>query len=143
VFGVRDGRPGTPGVLPRPPARRRGERALVQPEPPDDGGEPRTPPQRVVHPPGEWLPRRRDLAGAGRTLELPADRIALRDIALIGSVGYTKAVWSRMVGLVADRLVELDPIVTHRFPAADFRQAFDLLERREGTVAKVVLEHAA
>jgi threonine dehydrogenase-like Zn-dependent dehydrogenase len=83
------------------------------------------------------------IAGAGRRLELPADRIALRDLALVGSVGYTKAVWSRMVGLVADRLVELDPIVTHRFPAADFKQAFDLLERREGTVAKVVLEHAA
>jgi 2-desacetyl-2-hydroxyethyl bacteriochlorophyllide A dehydrogenase len=81
------------------------------------------------------------IAGAGRSLELPADRIALRDLALLGSVGYTKAVWSRMVGLVRDRLVELDPIVTHRFPASEFRQAFDLLERREGAVAKIVLEH--
>jgi L-iditol 2-dehydrogenase len=83
------------------------------------------------------------IAGAGRMLELPADRIPLRDLALLGSVGYTKAAWSRMVGLVRDGVVELDPLVTHRFPAADFRQAFDLLERREGAVAKIVLEHAA
>jgi 2-desacetyl-2-hydroxyethyl bacteriochlorophyllide A dehydrogenase len=83
------------------------------------------------------------IAGAGRSLELPADRIALRDLALLGSVGYTKAVWSRMVGLARDQLVELDPIVTHRFPASEFRQAFDLLDRREGAVAKIVLEHAA
>jgi threonine dehydrogenase-like Zn-dependent dehydrogenase len=83
------------------------------------------------------------IAGAGRVLEIPADRLALRDLAVFGSVGYTKAVWSRMVGLVSDRLVELDPIVTHRFPAAEFRQAFDLLERREEAVAKIVLEHAA
>ena len=83
------------------------------------------------------------IAGAGRVLELPADRIALRDLALLGSVGYTKAVWSRMVGLVRDQLVELDPIVTHRFPASEFRRAFDLLDRREGAVAKIVLEHAA
>jgi L-iditol 2-dehydrogenase len=83
------------------------------------------------------------IAGVGRSLELPADRIALRDLALLGSVGYTKAVWSRMVGLVRDELVELSPIVTHRFPASQFRQAFDLLERREGAVAKIVLEHAA
>jgi threonine dehydrogenase-like Zn-dependent dehydrogenase len=82
------------------------------------------------------------IAGAGRMLELPADRIPLRDLALLGSVGYTKAVWSRMVGLVRDRLVELDPIVTYRFPAAEFRQAFELLERREGAVAKIVLEHS-
>lgn len=81
------------------------------------------------------------IAGAGRSLELPADRIALRDLLVLGSVGYTKAVWARMVGLVRDKLVELDPIVTHRFPAAEFQRAFDLLERREGAVAKIVLEH--
>jgi threonine dehydrogenase-like Zn-dependent dehydrogenase len=46
-----------------------------------------------------------------------------------------------MVALVGAGLVDLDPIVTHRFPAAEFERAFDLLEHREGIVAKVVLEH--
>ena len=83
------------------------------------------------------------IAGAGRTLEsLPADRIALRDLELIGSVGYTSAAWGRLVGLLADRRVDLSPIVTHRFPLEDFEQAFELMENREGIVAKIVLEHA-
>jgi L-iditol 2-dehydrogenase len=62
------------------------------------------------------------LAGAGKLLELPADRLVLRDLELIGSVG-------------------LDPLVTHQFAAADFQTAFELMDRREGIVGKVVLEH--
>jgi L-iditol 2-dehydrogenase len=81
------------------------------------------------------------IAGEGRTLELAPDRITLRDVELIGGVGYTTAVWSRMVGLVAAGLVDLEPIVTHRFPVEEFERAFELLDSREGIVAKVVLEH--
>ncbi len=31
--------------------------------------------------------------------------------------------------------------MTHRFPLAEFERAFDLMENREGIVAKIVLEH--
>ncbi|HST24464.1 MAG TPA: alcohol dehydrogenase catalytic domain-containing protein [Gaiellaceae bacterium] len=83
------------------------------------------------------------IAGEGKTLAaLPADRVALRDLELIGSVGYTSAAWTRVVGLLADRRVDLDPIVTHRFPLEEFEQAFELMENRTGVVAKIVLEHA-
>jgi threonine dehydrogenase-like Zn-dependent dehydrogenase len=83
------------------------------------------------------------IAGEGKTLApLPADRIALRDLELIGSVGYTSAVWARVVSLLADRRVDLSPIVTHRFPLEQFERAFDLLEHREGIVGKIVLEHS-
>jgi L-iditol 2-dehydrogenase len=81
------------------------------------------------------------IAGEGRTLELTPDRLTLRDVEVIGTVSYTTASWSRTVGLVAAGLVELDQIVTHRFPAPEFERAFDLLEHREGIVGKVVLEH--
>jgi L-iditol 2-dehydrogenase len=82
------------------------------------------------------------IAGEGKTLApVPADRIALRDLELIGSVAYTSAVWARVVALLADRRVDLSPIVTHRFPLAEFERAFDLLENREGIAAKIVLEH--
>ena len=81
------------------------------------------------------------LAGVGELLELPADRLVLRDLELIGSVGYTTAVWARMLSLVGAGLVELDPLVTHQFAAADFQTAFELMDRREGIVGKVVLEH--
>jgi len=81
------------------------------------------------------------IAGEGKTLELPADRLPLRDLQLIGSVGYTSAVWTRMVELAAARLVDLEQIVTHRFPVSEFERAFALMDAREGVVGKIVLEH--
>jgi threonine dehydrogenase-like Zn-dependent dehydrogenase len=81
------------------------------------------------------------LAGEGQTLTLPADLLAGKDMALIGSVAYPTAVWSRVVGLVADRVVEFDPIVTYRFPVSDYAQAMRLMDDRHGIVAKIVLEH--
>jgi L-iditol 2-dehydrogenase len=82
------------------------------------------------------------IAGEGKMLALPADRIALRDLELIGSVGYTSAVWKRVVELLADGRVDLSPIVTHRFALEEFEQAFELMENRRGVVAKIVLTHA-
>jgi 2-desacetyl-2-hydroxyethyl bacteriochlorophyllide A dehydrogenase len=82
------------------------------------------------------------IAGEGRTLTLPSDLLVGKDMALIGSIAYPAAVWSRVVGLVADRVLDLDPIVTHRFPVRDFAEAVRLMDNRRGIVAKVVLEHA-
>ena len=83
------------------------------------------------------------LAGDGRSLTLPSDLLTGKDMALIGSLGYPASVWSRVVGLVADRVLELDPIVTHRFPAAEFQEAMQLMDNRDGIVAKIVLEHSS
>jgi len=82
------------------------------------------------------------IAGQGRELTLPADRIPLRDLTILGSVGYTTAAWTGMVALLRERLVDLDPIVTHRFPLERFEDAFALMDDRRGIVAKIVLEHA-
>jgi 2-desacetyl-2-hydroxyethyl bacteriochlorophyllide A dehydrogenase len=82
------------------------------------------------------------IAGEGRTLTVPSDLLVSRDIALIGSLGYSTAAWSRVVGLVADRVVDLEAIVTHRFPVSEFREAVRFMDDRHGIVAKIVLEHA-
>jgi threonine dehydrogenase-like Zn-dependent dehydrogenase len=82
------------------------------------------------------------IAGREAELTLPADRIPLRDLTVYGSVGYTTAAWAKMVGLLRDRLVDLDPIVTHRFPLDRFQDAFALMDERRGVVARIVLEHA-
>ena len=86
---------------------------------------------------------REGIAGEGRTLELPGDGLPLRDLELTGSAASTTAVWAGVVGLPADGLVDSAPIVTHRFAAAEFERAVALLERRQGGVGKVVLEHPA
>jgi 2-desacetyl-2-hydroxyethyl bacteriochlorophyllide A dehydrogenase len=82
------------------------------------------------------------IAGEGRSLTLPADLLVGKDMALIGSIAYPAAVWSRVVGLVADRVLQLDPVVTHRFPVSEFADAVRLMDDRQGVVAKIVLEHA-
>jgi 2-desacetyl-2-hydroxyethyl bacteriochlorophyllide A dehydrogenase len=81
------------------------------------------------------------IAGEGRTVTLPSDLLVGKDIALIGSIAYPAAVWSRVVGLLAERVLDLDPIVTHRFPVHEFEEAVRLMDDRRGIVGKVVLEH--
>ncbi len=81
------------------------------------------------------------IAGEGRTLTLPSDLLVGKDMSLIGSIAYPTAVWSRVVGLVAERVLNLDPIVTHRFPVSEFEEAVRLMDDRRGIVAKIVLEH--
>ena len=81
------------------------------------------------------------IAGEGKMLELPADRFVFGDIALKGSFSYSTAVWSRVLRLLERGVVDLDPIVTHRFPAEKFGDAFALMDERRGQVAKVLLEH--
>jgi 2-desacetyl-2-hydroxyethyl bacteriochlorophyllide A dehydrogenase len=83
------------------------------------------------------------IAGDAASLTLPSDLLTGKDMSLIGSLAYPAATWSRVVGLVSDRVVDLDPIVTHRFPAAEFAEAIRLMDDRDGIVAKIVLEHPA
>ncbi len=83
------------------------------------------------------------IAGEGKVLELPADRIMFGDMDVIGSCSYTTSAWGRVVDLLARGLVDFEPLVTHRFPAARFEDAFEVLDKRDGVVAKVLLEHVA
>jgi 2-desacetyl-2-hydroxyethyl bacteriochlorophyllide A dehydrogenase len=83
------------------------------------------------------------IAGEGRELTLPSDLLVGKEMALIGSIAYPAHVWSRVVALVSDGVVRLDPVVTHRFPVSRFEDAVRLMDERQGIVAKIVLEHAA
>jgi 2-desacetyl-2-hydroxyethyl bacteriochlorophyllide A dehydrogenase len=81
------------------------------------------------------------IAGEGRTLTLPSDLLVGKDMALIGSIAYPASTWSRVVGLLADRVLDLDPVVTHRFPVSEFQDAVALMDDRRGVVGKIILEH--
>ena len=83
------------------------------------------------------------IAGEGRVLELPADRIVLGDVNVIGNFSYSTSAFTGVVQLLEKGLVELDSIVTHRFPADRFEEAFALMDNRDGVVGKVLLEHPA
>ncbi len=81
------------------------------------------------------------IAGEGKVLELPADRIMFGDLDVIGSCSYPTSSWSRVMRLLEQGLVEFEPIVTHRFPVSRFEEAFAVMDERRGVVAKVLLEH--
>ena len=94
---------------------------------------------RIVRPGGRVVLL--GIAGDGKTLELPSDRFVLGDIDVIGSFSYTTAAWAGVLRLLERELVDLAPLVTHRFPLESFADALALLERPRGTVVKIVLEH--
>ena len=82
------------------------------------------------------------IAGGGGELSIPADRFALRDLEVIGSVGYTTAVWSQVVELLGAGLVDLEPVIARRVPAERFEDAFRLMGEGDGVVGRILLEHA-
>ena len=82
------------------------------------------------------------IAGHSARLDVPSDYFVVKDASVVGGFSYTSATWARMLALVNGGLVKLDPIVTHRFPAADFATAYDLMDNRgDELVAKIVLDH--
>jgi len=82
------------------------------------------------------------IAGEDERLEIPSDYFVAKDAGVVGAFSYTTSIWSKVLRLVNNGLVNLDPIVTHRFAAQDFSKAYELMDNR-GTevVAKIVLEH--
>ena len=61
------------------------------------------------------------IAGEGKMLEIPADRIMFADMDVVGSCSYPTSAWSSVVRLLEHGLLDLDRIVTHRFPARPLR----------------------
>lgn len=82
------------------------------------------------------------VAGESARLEIPSDYFVAKDAAVVGAFSYTTSIWSEILRLVNNGLVNFDPIVTHRFAAEDFSKAYELMDNR-GTevIAKIVLEH--
>lgn len=72
----------------------------------------------------------------GREITVPFDRIGFKQLRVSGSVGYTAATWTRTMQLLAQGL-RPTRIVTHRFPLAQWRDGFELFERKEAV--KVLL----
>jgi 2-desacetyl-2-hydroxyethyl bacteriochlorophyllide A dehydrogenase len=81
------------------------------------------------------------IAGESSTLQIPTDRLTRKDIVVAGTLSYTSATWSKALHLAESGLLDLQSLVTHRFPLADFRKAIDLMEQPRGGVIKIVLQH--
>ncbi|MGH7945520.1 MAG: zinc-dependent alcohol dehydrogenase [Opitutaceae bacterium] len=72
----------------------------------------------------------------GREISVPFDRIGFKQLRVNGSVGYTASTWTRTMQLLAQGL-RPSRIVTHRLPLGQWREGFELFERKEAV--KVLL----
>ena len=66
----------------------------------------------------------------GASMELPADRLTLDEIDLIG-VRSSPNAYAAMIELMATGAVSVKPLATHVYPLAGVARAFTALERRE------------
>ena len=73
----------------------------------------------------------------GRDLTLPWDLVAFRQLQMHGSVGYTKETWRRTMQILGQHTLDLSDVITHRFPLAEWRKGFDLMEEKQAV--KVLL----
>lgn len=81
------------------------------------------------------------IAGAGARLSLESDVFVLKHLAVQGIFGASSAAWAYTVQLFSAGLLQLAPLITHRFALPDFQAALNtVMARREGAL-KVLLIH--
>jgi L-iditol 2-dehydrogenase len=80
------------------------------------------------------------LAGNDVTARLPIDLVVNNDLRLCASFAYTSAAWAEVTGLLSAGRIRLGPLLTHRFPLADYASAYRALRAADGPRGKVLLE---
>ncbi len=74
----------------------------------------------------------------GAPVTVPFDEISYRELTVTSANASTPASWRRALGLIEDRRVELEPLVTEVVPLADWERAFRASRNAEGV--KYVLD---
>ena len=67
----------------------------------------------------------------GEEVTIPLDRIVFKQLRLHGSIGYSLKTWEAVVRILAQGKLDLSPIITHSLPLSQWREAFDLCERKQ------------
>jgi L-iditol 2-dehydrogenase len=81
------------------------------------------------------------ICGHGKTVPLSPDEVVNNDLRIRGSFGYTAAAWAQVVALLNAGRLDMQPLVTHRFPLDQYTAALDTLARpTESARGKVLLD---
>jgi 2-desacetyl-2-hydroxyethyl bacteriochlorophyllide A dehydrogenase len=81
------------------------------------------------------------ICGHGKTVPMSPDEVVNNDLRIRGSFGYTAAAWAQVVALLNAGRLDLQPLVTHRFPLDQYEAALDTLARpTESARGKVLLD---
>ncbi|MDQ3856802.1 MAG: alcohol dehydrogenase catalytic domain-containing protein [Chloroflexota bacterium] len=81
------------------------------------------------------------IAGEGARLPLDPDLFALKHLTVLGTFGANSAAWTYAVRLFSAGLLELGPLVTHRYALPQFQDALDTLVSKQPGTLKVLVTH--
>jgi L-iditol 2-dehydrogenase len=71
------------------------------------------------------------VAICGREIPFPIDFIFYKQLTLTGTLCYTARTWDRVMKILAEGRIHLHDMITARLPISQWRQAFDLCERKQ------------
>jgi len=74
----------------------------------------------------------------GKPVEWNLDEVCYRELSVTGSNASVPSAWNRALDLMAAGVVQTEPLVSRVFPITEWREAFDVFERR--SALKTVLQ---
>ena len=75
-----------------------------------------------------------------KTIEINPQLMLAKELLLLGTLGYPTEM-ADVLAMLEDGTVDPEPMISHRFPAADIMAAFDMA-RRPDAAAKVLVQYA-
>ncbi|MEM7126716.1 MAG: zinc-binding dehydrogenase [Chloroflexota bacterium] len=68
----------------------------------------------------------------GKPIQWDQDEICYKEVQISGSFATVPSSWRKALSLLANGQVQTRPLITHTWAIAEWQQAFDTFERREG-----------
>jgi 2-desacetyl-2-hydroxyethyl bacteriochlorophyllide A dehydrogenase len=81
------------------------------------------------------------IAGSGARLNLESDSFVLKHLTVCGIFGASSAAWTYAAHIFRAGLLQLAPLITHRFALADYQTALDTIGRYPAQTVKVLVVH--
>ncbi len=81
------------------------------------------------------------IAGSSAGLSLESDIFVLKHLSVFGIFGASSAAWTYAVQIFRSGLLNLAPLITHRFELTDYQAALDAVVGRQSKTLKVLLIH--
>jgi 2-desacetyl-2-hydroxyethyl bacteriochlorophyllide A dehydrogenase len=81
------------------------------------------------------------IAGSGARLSVESDIFVLKHLSMFGIFGANSAAWTYAVQVFRSGLLNLAPLITHRFALTDYQAALDAVVGRQSQTLKVLLIH--
>lgn len=77
----------------------------------------------------------------GQMLSIPANRMQMGDMQVVGVCGYTSESWSRTLQLLETGELRFHDLITHRVPLTEFARAIQLVGSKFEPMGKVMITH--